>query len=57
MFVEVMSDLTSEQAQGDEDRFAAMLKIMDDEHASEIARRIFELYCELDRHLMLERGG
>ena len=54
MFVEVMSDLTSEQAQGDEDRFAAMLKIMDDEHASEIARRIFELYCELDRHLMLE---
>jgi hypothetical protein len=49
---EVMKALTSEQAQGDEGRLEATLRITSDEDASVIARRILELYLELDRRLL-----
>jgi hypothetical protein len=49
---EVVKALTSEQAQGDEGRLEATLRITSDEDASVIARRILELYLELDRRLL-----
>jgi hypothetical protein len=45
---EVMKALTSEQAQGNEGQLEATLRITSDEDVGVIARRILELYLELN---------
>jgi hypothetical protein len=53
-FIGVMDDLSYAQAQGDEGRILARLRITNDEDARVIARRIVDLYHALDR-LLRER--
>jgi hypothetical protein len=50
-FAELMGTLTSEEAKGTEGRLVATLKVMDDEHAQDIARAIVDLYHALGRLL------
>jgi hypothetical protein len=45
-------DLGFEPARGGEGRNAATMRITGDEDASAIARRILDLYLELDRRLL-----
>jgi hypothetical protein len=49
MFEGVIDDLSFDQAQGDEGRIAATMKITSDEDASAIAGRIFSLFVEMSR--------
>jgi hypothetical protein len=53
-FIGVVDDLSYAQAQGDEGRILARLRITNDEDARVIARRIVDLYHALDR-LLRER--
>ena len=53
-FVGVIDDLTYAKAQGDEGRILATLKLTDDEDARAIARRILNLYIDLDERLKRE---
>ena len=53
-FVGVMDDLTYARAQGDESRILATLKLTNDEDARAIARRILNLYIDLDERLKRE---
>ena len=46
-----MAALTSEEPKGTEGRLVATLKVIDDEHAQDIARAIIELYHALGRLL------
>jgi hypothetical protein len=50
-FAELMGALTAEEAKGTEGRLVATLKVMDDEHAQDIARAIVDLYHALGRRL------
>ena len=50
-FRELMAALTSEEPKGTEGRLVATLKVMDDEHAQDIARAIIDLYHALGRLL------
>ncbi len=50
-FRELMAALTSEEPKGTEGRLVATLKLMDDEHAQDIAHAIIELYHALGRLL------
>ena len=51
-----MDDLTYARAQGDESRILATLKLTNDENARAIARRILNLYIDLDERLKGESG-
>jgi hypothetical protein len=48
---ELMAAVTSEEPKGTEGRLVATLKVMDDEHAQDIARAIIDLYHALGRLL------
>ena len=50
-FRELMAALTSEEPKGTEGRLVATLKVIDDEHAQDIARAIIDLYHALGRLL------
>jgi hypothetical protein len=50
-FAGIKDDLAFQPASGNEGMIAATLKITSDEDASAIARRIFNLYCDLDERL------
>jgi len=50
-FRELMAALTSEEPKGTEGRLVATVKMIDDEHAQDIARAIIDLYHALGRFL------
>jgi hypothetical protein len=50
-FAELMAALASEEPKGTEGRLVATLKVMDEEHAQDIARAIIDLYHALGRLL------
>jgi hypothetical protein len=52
VLVGVKDDLAFEPARGSEGRIAATMRVTGDEDASVIARRILDLYRELDRRLL-----
>ena len=54
MLAAIKDDLSFDEPKGKEGRIAATLQKTDDADASEIARRIFELYDQLGRLLALK---
>jgi hypothetical protein len=54
-FIGIRDDIAFEPAKGNEGRIAATMRITNDEDARAIARRILNLYLELNERLRLQR--